>query len=98
MFRQLEYQDRVLTALDAYLNLLKEKKARSEKIAARMARQCTGRPSTRATRGRWRIASLKSLASRFPIQPSNRPHDGRRVLLPGIVGELVSHPTIEPAA
>ena len=34
MFRQLDYQDRVLTATDAYLDLLKEKKGRSNKIAA----------------------------------------------------------------
>lgn len=34
MFRQLDYQDRVLTTLDAYLDLLKEKKARSDKVAA----------------------------------------------------------------
>ena len=33
MFRQLDYQDRVLTTLDAYLDLLKEKKARADKIA-----------------------------------------------------------------
>ena len=34
MFRQLDYQDRVLTALEAYLDLLKDQKARSDKIAA----------------------------------------------------------------
>lgn len=34
MFRQLDYQDRVLTTLDAYLDLLKDKKARTDKIAA----------------------------------------------------------------
>jgi type III restriction enzyme len=34
MFRQLDYQDRVLSALDAYLDLLKEKKARADKVAA----------------------------------------------------------------
>lgn len=34
MFRQLDYQDRVLTALDAYLDLLKEKKTRADKVAA----------------------------------------------------------------
>ena len=33
MFRQLDYQDRVLTTLDAYLDLLKEKKSRADKIA-----------------------------------------------------------------
>jgi type III restriction enzyme len=33
MFRQLDYQDRVLTTLDAYLELLKEKKARADRIA-----------------------------------------------------------------
>lgn len=34
MFRQLDYQDRVLSTLDAYLGLLKEKKARADKVAA----------------------------------------------------------------
>ena len=34
MFRQLDYQDRVLTAIDAHLDLLKEKKVRSDQIVA----------------------------------------------------------------
>lgn len=34
MYRQLDYQDRVLSTLDAYLDLLKEKKARADKVAA----------------------------------------------------------------
>ena len=34
MFRQLDYQDRVLSTLDAYLDLLKEKKTRADKVAA----------------------------------------------------------------
>lgn len=34
MFRQLDYQDRVLSTLDAYLDLLKKKKARADKVAA----------------------------------------------------------------
>lgn len=34
MFRALDYQDRVLTVLDAYLGLLKEKKARADRVAA----------------------------------------------------------------
>ena len=34
MFRQLDYQDRVLSTLNAYLDLLKEKKARADRIAA----------------------------------------------------------------
>lgn len=33
MFRQLDYQDRVLSTLDAYLDFLKEKKARADKVA-----------------------------------------------------------------
>ncbi|WP_018698729.1 DEAD/DEAH box helicase [Amorphus coralli] len=33
MFRQLDYQDRVLNTLDVYLDLLKEKKARADRIA-----------------------------------------------------------------
>ncbi len=34
MFRQLDYQDRVIASLDAYLDLLKAKKARADKVAA----------------------------------------------------------------
>ena len=34
MFRQLDYQDRVLTTLEAYLDHLKDQKARSDKITA----------------------------------------------------------------
>ena len=34
MFRQLDYQDRVLSTLDAYLVALKEKKARADRIVA----------------------------------------------------------------
>lgn len=34
MFRQLDYQDRVLSTLDAYLDLLKDKNARADKVAA----------------------------------------------------------------
>jgi len=34
VFRQLDYQDRVLSTLDAYLDLLKEQKARADKVAA----------------------------------------------------------------
>lgn len=34
MFRQLDYQDRVLTTLEGYLDVLKDKKARADKIAA----------------------------------------------------------------
>lgn len=34
MFRQLDYQDRALSTLDAYLDLLKEKKTRADKVAA----------------------------------------------------------------
>lgn len=34
MFRQLDYQERVLSTLDAYLDALKEKKVRAERVAA----------------------------------------------------------------
>lgn len=34
MFRQLDYQERVLATLDAYLDLLKEKKVRADRVAA----------------------------------------------------------------
>ena len=37
MFRQLDYQERVLSTLDAHLDLLKEKKARADRLAARAA-------------------------------------------------------------
>jgi type III restriction enzyme len=34
MFRQLDYQDRVLSTLDAFLDLLKDKKKRADRVAA----------------------------------------------------------------
>jgi type III restriction enzyme len=34
MFRKLDYQDRVVTALDGYLDLLKDKKARADQVSA----------------------------------------------------------------
>ena len=34
MFRQLDYQDRVLATLAAYLDLLKDKKGRADRVAA----------------------------------------------------------------
>ncbi|KAM3108253.1 DEAD/DEAH box helicase [Phormidesmis sp. 146-33] len=37
MFRQLDYQDRVLSTLDAYLELLKEKKKNADEVAAFIA-------------------------------------------------------------
>jgi len=37
MFRQLDYQDRVLSTLDAYLELLKDKKARADRAASLLA-------------------------------------------------------------
>ena len=39
MFRQLDYQDRVLTTLETYLDLLKDKKTRSDKIATLAAKE-----------------------------------------------------------
>ena len=39
MFRQLDYQDRALSALDAYIDALKEKKARTDRIVALAARE-----------------------------------------------------------
>ncbi len=38
-FRQLDYQDRVLSALDGYLDTLKEKKKRADRIATLAADQ-----------------------------------------------------------
>jgi type III restriction enzyme len=34
MFRQLDYQDRTLASLEAYLDMLKDKKGRADRIAA----------------------------------------------------------------
>ena len=39
MFRQLDYQDRVLAALDDYIDALKEKKGRSDRIVALAAEE-----------------------------------------------------------
>ena len=39
MFRQLDYQDRVLTTLETYLDLLKDKKTRSDNIATLAAKE-----------------------------------------------------------
>ena len=39
MFRHLDYQDRVLSALDAYVDALKEKKARADRIVALAVRE-----------------------------------------------------------
>ena len=39
MFRHLDYQDRVLSALDAYIDALKEKKTRADRIVALAARE-----------------------------------------------------------
>ena len=39
MFRQLDYQNRVLTTLETYLDLLKDKKTRSDKIATLAAKE-----------------------------------------------------------
>ena len=39
MFRQLDYQDRVLSALDAYIDALKEKKERTDRIVALAAKE-----------------------------------------------------------
>lgn len=39
VFRQLDYQDRVLAALDTYIDTLKEKKARADRIVALAAEQ-----------------------------------------------------------
>ena len=49
MFRQLDYQDRVLSTLDAYLDLLKDKKARADRVAALAARYRFRRAGTAAT-------------------------------------------------
>ena len=82
MFRQLDYQDRVLTAIDPYLDLLKEKKDRSDRIiAALAARGEMGKgPAFLVKAGpsagdggriflRWRLRRLRGLKGRgnYPV-------------------------------
>ena len=59
MYRQLDYQDRVLSTLDAYLDLLKEKKVRADKVAAYLA---LGLSLTKAAA---RLEVSKATLSRF---------------------------------
>ena len=52
-FRQLDYQDRVLSSLEGYLDTLKEKKAKAEAHRAKMAaRMAARRNKPKATRRR----------------------------------------------
>lgn len=76
MLRQLDYQDRVLTAIDTYLDVLKEKKARADKIAA-MAEEDPdlGLEVPDFAKDAW--AELKA-ASKLPASRANMPFSERR--------------------
>jgi type III restriction enzyme len=75
MFRQLDYQDRVVTALDAYLDLLKVKRARADKVAALAAQDPDlGIPVPDFAKETW--DSLKT-AGKLPISRANVPFSPR---------------------
>jgi len=87
MFRQLEYQERVLSTLDAYLDLLKEKKARADKVAALAAQDPDlGLVVPDFTREAWEAmkAAGKLPVSRADIPFSPR-EDGCRRPVPNVV-------------
>ncbi len=87
MFRQLDYQDRVLASLDTYLDLLKEKKARFDKFAALAAQDPDFRDSLPDfVKDAWQAlkASGKLPASRADIVYSPR-KDGCSVPVPNAV-------------
>jgi type III restriction enzyme len=71
MFRQLDYQDRVLSTLNAYLDLLKEKKARADKIATLAAQDPDlGIPVPDFAKETW--AALKA-AGKLPVSRAATP-------------------------
>ncbi len=75
MFRQLDYQDKVITALDAYLDALQVKKARADKVAALAAQDPDlGIPVPDFTKEAWEAlkAEGKLPASRAAIPFSPR--------------------------
>ena len=87
MFRQLDYQERVVAALDNYLDLLKEKKARAEQIAA-LAQQNPNLGISVPDFGKDTWDELKA-AGKLPLSRSDVPFsprlDGCRRPVPNIV-------------
>lgn len=87
MFRQLDYQDRVISTLDAYLDLLKEKKALADQVAALAAQNPgLGLPIPDFAEGAWKglEAAGKLPASRADIPFSPR-FDGCGRPVPNVV-------------
>ncbi len=76
MLRQLDYQDRVLTTIDTYLDVLKEKKARADKIAAMAAEDPDlDLPIPDFAKDAW--AEMKA-AGKLPASRANMPFSERR--------------------
>lgn len=87
MFRQLDYQDRVISTLDTYLDLLKEKKALADQVAALAAQNSgLGLPIPDFAEGAWKglEAAGKLPASRADIPFSPR-FDGCGRPVPNVV-------------
>lgn len=87
MFRQLDYQDRVTTTLEAYLATLKEKKARADRVAALAAQDPElGLKIPDFAADAWEAlqAEGKLSASRAPIPFSPR-QDGCGRAVPNVV-------------
>lgn len=87
MFRQLDYQDRVISTLDTYLDLLKEKKALADQVAALAAQNPgLGLPILDFAEGAWKglEAAGKLPASRADIPFSPR-FDGCGRPVPNVV-------------
>lgn len=87
MFRQLDYQDRVISTLDTYLDLLKEKKALADQVAALAAQNPgLGLPIPDFAEGAWKglEAAGKLPASRADIPFSPR-FDGCGRPVPNVV-------------
>lgn len=87
MFRQLDYQDRVVSTLDTYLDLLKEKKALADQVAALAAQNPgLGLPIPDFAEGAWKglEAAGKLPASRADIPFSPR-FDGCGRAVPNVV-------------
>jgi len=86
VFRQLDYQDRVLSALDTYLDALKEKKQKADKVAEVAAQNGLDIPIPDFTREAWESlhAAGELPASRSGISFSAR-RDGCERPVPNIV-------------
>jgi type III restriction enzyme len=76
MFRQLDYQDRAIATLDAYLDQLKAKKAKADKVAALAAQEPDlGLVLPDLTKEAWE--AMKA-AGKLPISRDNIPFSPRR--------------------